>query len=227
MIINARRLMLIAPAFLCVASLVAQDLSSYRKFAFGADLAAVAKETGLKPANATTICQRPALIQDLEWRPNSALSVEQPERNSAKEVAFRFYNGTLARVAVTYERAATEGLTVEDMIDSVSSNYGPATKSSEEMIFPSIYREKVKVLGRWENAEYSFSLIQSLYPLTFGLVGISKHLDALANAATEQAKVIEAKGYPQKESARRDREEAESRAELEKMRLANKSGFKP
>jgi hypothetical protein len=226
---NARRFALtFASTVLCLAALPAQDLSGYRKFAFGADLSAVVKETGLKPSDVTTICQRPAVVQLLEWRPNSGLGATLPsERNSAKEVAFRFTDGALARVAVTYDRSSTEGLTVADMIEAISLNYGPATKTSEEMTFPSIYQEKVKVLARWEDSQYSFSLIQSLYPLTFGLVGVSKRLDALATTATEQAKAIEAREAPQKEVARREREDAESQLALEKIRQANKSGFKP
>jgi hypothetical protein len=47
----------------------AQDLSRYRAFALGASVAAVSAQTGVASSEATVLHQRPALLQDLEWRP--------------------------------------------------------------------------------------------------------------------------------------------------------------
>jgi hypothetical protein len=53
------------------ASLIrAQDLSSHRAFQSGMKLSAVAKKAGMNMAEAKTLHQRPALIQDL-WRQRS------------------------------------------------------------------------------------------------------------------------------------------------------------
>jgi hypothetical protein len=48
--------------------LYAQDLSTYREFQLGTSLPAVAKQVRMKPAEAKTTHQRPALIQELEWQ---------------------------------------------------------------------------------------------------------------------------------------------------------------
>ncbi len=225
---NVRRLLLsIASVVLFVTAIPAQDLSSYRKFAFGADLAVIAKQTGLRPAEAQTICQRPQLIQSLDWQPRSTSNPSPAELKSVKGVLFRFYNGALSSVAITYDRDSTAGMTVGDMIDAISVNYGTPTKPAEEVFFPSIYAETLKVLARWEDSEYSFRLVQSSYPAVFGLLGTSKSLDALASAALTQAKAIDAKEAPQKEIDRRQREEEASRLELEKLRQVNKIGFRP
>lgn len=224
---KARSLTLVIAGTLLCATLQAQDLSGYRKFAFGADLPSIAKQAGLNPADAKTIYARPILIQDLDWQPRSSFTALPAELKSIKEVVFRFYDGALSGLSVTYDRDSTEGMTVEDMIEAVSVNFGTATKPVEEIIFPSIYAESVKVLARWEDAQYAFRLVRSSYPPTFGLVGISKRLDALTTAAIVQAKVIEVREAPQKEIERRRREEAASRVELEKVRLLNKSGFRP
>jgi hypothetical protein len=221
------RLAVVASTLLFVASVHAQDLSGYHKFTFGADVSAIAKQAGLKPADAKTIYQQPAMLQDLEWRPKSTHGPAPIEAASVKDVVFSFYNGGLSRIAITYDRDSTEGMTADDVIDAVSSTYGPAAKPAEEMLFPSFYAETVKVLARWEDAQYSFSLVRSSYPLTFALVGISKRLDALAVDATTQAKIVEAKEAPQKEIDRRTREEAASRTQQEKSRQANKAGFRP
>ena len=47
----------------------AGDLSKYRNFQLGTDLSTVAKQTGVNPSEAKVIHRRPALIQELEWRP--------------------------------------------------------------------------------------------------------------------------------------------------------------
>jgi hypothetical protein len=225
---NARRLVLsIACIALFAAALPAQDLSGYRKFAFGADLPAIAKQAGMRPADAQTICQRPQLIQDLEWQPRSAAVLASPDLKSVKQVLFRFYEGTLSSMAITYDRDSTEGLTVDDMIEAISVNYGTATRPVEEVVFPSIYGETVKVLARWEDSKSSFRLVRSTYPPVFALLGTSKSLEPLTAAALAAAKAIDIKEAPQKEIAHRQQEDEAARLELEKVRQANKLGFRP
>ena len=52
--------------------LPAQDAFRYREFQLGSDLASVAKLTGTPPSGARVIHARPAVMQDLEWRPRLA-----------------------------------------------------------------------------------------------------------------------------------------------------------
>ena len=54
---------------LTITSAAAGDLSSYRAFHLGMDLQAVEKQAEMKTSEAKMIHQRPAVIQDLEWRP--------------------------------------------------------------------------------------------------------------------------------------------------------------
>jgi len=56
-------------AALSVPLLLAADLSSYRNFQLGMNLLAVEKQADIKPSEAKTVHQRPAMLQDLEWRP--------------------------------------------------------------------------------------------------------------------------------------------------------------
>src|SRR5712692_3960831 len=107
------------------ATLVA-DLSQYRGFRFGADLSTVAEHAGANPSQAKVIHRRPALIQELAWRPQPLGSSSQTE--SAKEVVFSFYDGELFRIVVDYDRYETEGLTADDFVDAISATYGPAAK---------------------------------------------------------------------------------------------------
>jgi len=48
----------------------AQSVAQYRNFVLGSDVATVAALTDVSASEAKTIHQRPALLQDLEWRPS-------------------------------------------------------------------------------------------------------------------------------------------------------------
>jgi hypothetical protein len=50
------------------AVVLAEDLSRYRRFQLGTELATVAERTGVSPAQIKVIHPRPVLIQELEWR---------------------------------------------------------------------------------------------------------------------------------------------------------------
>ena len=93
------------------------DLSKYRNFQLGTDLPTVAKQVGVNPSQAKVIHRRPVLIQELEWRPQPLGSFSKTE--SAQEVVFSFYEGELFRVAISYDRYATEGLTADDFIEAI------------------------------------------------------------------------------------------------------------
>jgi hypothetical protein len=177
-------------------------------------------------ADAKTIHRRPALIQELEWRIRPSLDGSSPQTDSVKTIVFSFYDDQLFRMAVSYNRDRTEGLTDQDMIESISTKYGIATRPAAKTItFSSsqIYNDNEKVIACWEDAQYSFNLFRSSYEPTFGMVAFSKRLDALARAA-----VASAIRKDEQEAPGRLKQEAEqSRIAQEKARVSNKSVFRP
>jgi hypothetical protein len=206
-----------------------RDLSRYREFQFGMDLLAVAKRADVEPSEARVVHQRPALIQELEWRPQRALGPSS-EADPVKEVLFSFYNGELFRVLVNYDQSKTEGLTDEDMVEAISAQYGIATKPTAKIILFSsfhIYNDSEKVIARWEDTQYSFNLFRSSYQPTFGLLVFSKRLDRSAVAAIAEAIRLDDQEAPQREIERQRKQEEESRAAQEKARPANKGNFRP
>jgi len=209
-------------------SIDAQSLSSYREFKFGMDLVAIAKLADMKPVDAKVIHQRPAVIQELTWQPRLYLS-STPQADSVRSILFSFYNGELYRILVSYDRYRTEGLTTNDMVEAISTRYGKATKPTTEVTFSSsqVYNDSEAVLARWENSQYSFSLFRSSYQPTFGVVGYSKPLDALAQTAIAEAIRLDEQEAPQLESERQKEQDAKDRAGKEKARLANKPNFRP
>ena len=216
-------------AALAATSLTAGDLSKYREFQFGMNLATLTKQAHLAPSDAKTVHSRPAVIQELEWEPRR-LANAAPDTDSVDGILFSLYNNELSRMVVSYNRARTEGLTAEDMIDAISAIYGTAAKPDAEIVFPSIYNETVKVIARWEDSEYSLNLVRlarSSYQPKFGMVLSSKRLDTLAQSAAVEAIRMDEQEAPQRAIERQKREEEQNRAEQEKARPANKAGFRP
>ena len=204
----------------------AEGLSKYRDFQLGADLPTIAKLTGASPSQAKLIHSRPALVQELEWRPQSLGASSKAE--SAEGVIFSFYNGTLFRIAIKYDRYATEGLTAEDFVEAISAMYGtpvklpPPVKPEKDS-----YGDQEEAVVRWEDPQYRFDLLRSSYGPTYTLVGILKSLELPVRAANVEAKRLDDLEAPQREAARAAAEQNAKAAALEKARLINKAKFRP
>ena len=207
-----------------------QDLSRYRQFQFGMNLPAVAKKTGMKRSEARTLHERPAVIQELEWRPTYFLASPPLQTDPVEDILFSFYKGQLSRIVVNYDRDKTEGLTNEEMIEAILAKYGTATKPTTKTIqFSSsqVYNDSEKVLACWEDGQYSFNLFRSSYGSAFGMMAYSKRLDAQARTAVAESIRLDAQEAPQREIERQKEQDAKDRAGEEKARLANKPNFRP
>ncbi len=207
----------------------AQDLSQYRQFQLGMDLPAAVEKADMEPSQARLVHQRPALIQELEWRPQRSKTAAL-ETDPTYETLFSFCNGQLYRIVVSYDRDRTEGLTEKDLIDGISAQYGvPSMPATTIISSPSsqVYGDSEKVIARWEDPQYSINLFRFTYKSTFGLLIFSKRLDVLAQAAIVEAVRLNEKEKPQREIDRKNREEEEKRASGQKARPANKAGFRP
>ena len=89
-----------------------QGLAQYRNFALGSDLAAVSTLAGVASSEAKLIHQRPAVLQDLEWRPSRwNVGSTSASTDPVEQVVFSFYNNQLFRVVVDYGHDRTEGMT--------------------------------------------------------------------------------------------------------------------
>ena len=201
------------------------DLSRYRNIHFGADLPTVANATGAAASEAKTIHRRPALIQELEWRPQPLGASRQAE--SVQTVVFRFCGGELFGIRVNYDRYETEGLTADDVIDAISVGYGIAEKPAASTVTPDRAGDPDEVVARWQDLQYSFELTRSSYSPTFTLVGVQKKLQATALVAITEAKRLDDQEAPQREAARMAGEKEIEQANLDKSRLLNRPKFRP
>ena len=207
----------------------AQDLSRYRDLAFGNTVAAVRTVTHASIGEVKAIHQRPALIQELSWRPQYTASRPTAEVEAAREIVFRFYNDQLSSIAVLYDARLVEGMTNQDVIAAVSSLYGSA-------VLPTATRGTSKgygslsgstALAHWSNVDYEFTLMREEYPATFRLVGVSKRLDALARSAEMEAVRLDKAEAPKREAERIVADAERRKAAEETTRATNKGGFRP
>ena len=195
--------LMIIVILLSTSQIHAQDLSMYRNFSFGMTLADISKHIDKKPSDATVIHERPALIEELTWLPIQPYDLSRPAE-PVDQILFSFYNGALYRMLVTYEDSATKGLTDEDMIRAVSAKYGVATRPVAAVVnFPMnpSYKATEKVIGRWEDPQYSVNLFRS-YGDTFALVMFTKQLDTQAGISIAESVKLEQQDAPLKEAAR-------------------------
>jgi len=207
-------------------AVLAEDLSRYRAFQLGTDLASVAKLTGASDTQIQIVFRRPALIQEITWRPRPLGASSIPE--SVQEVVFTFYNGDLFHIVVNYDRYETEGMTANDMVEAMSATYGSAAKlMALAPITPGRSGDPEEVLAQWQDSQYRFDLMRSSYGPTFRLVGVLKKLEAPAQAAAVEASRLDTQEAPERDAARAASEAQQAQAKLDKARLVNKPKFRP
>jgi hypothetical protein len=202
----------------------AQDLSKYRAFSFGMSPAAVLKQTDMKMADVKVIHQQPALIQELTWW-LPMLPGTSYQADSVREILFTFYNGELYKMSATYDRSAIEGLTAEDLEESITAKYGPPVKppTSVDVAKTKPQGPEEKVIAHWEDAQYSISLTRSYLANGFTLLMYSVKTNAAADEATAKAIKREEQEGPQKEAERQKKEDEE----LAVARQKNLQSFQP
>lgn len=228
-----RTLAFIALAFIAsTQSVSGDDRPRYRGFHLGADLASVSALTGVAVSEAKIVHTRPAMMQELEWRPRYALTGGVPTQpEPVQQMVFSFFNDQLFKVVVDYDQERIAGMTDADLIEAISTEYGaPLLKVTQnkprtvESQFDEIAGPPV---AQWGNADYSVVLNRSSYAAGFRLVVTSTRLDGLARTAGAQARRLDEREAPQREIARKKKEAEDSRTFQEKARLPNKAAFRP
>jgi hypothetical protein len=208
----------------------AQDLSRYRNFELGSRLSSVVTMSGARPADVKVVHRRPAMIQELVWRPPYVSTSTRVAADPVRDIVFTFYNDRLFRIVITYQRDRTEGLTNEDLIDALSVTYGvpviPSARQGGPASSPGHVDERTTV-AQWEDADHSLTLSRGTFPMLFRLGLVSRSLDDLAEAAAIEAIRLDDSEAPAREADRLQTEIADARAAQEKARLANKAAFRP
>jgi hypothetical protein len=216
-------------AVLSISSIRAQDLSKYRAFELGMSLSKVAEQAGVDAAQAKLVHERPAVIQELEWRPGT--SVGSPSSTDpVNEILFGFYNNQLYRIVIKYDQDKTDGLSDQDLIEGISAKYGKPTMPDATIISSSSaqkYEDSEKVIARWEDSACSLNLFRSSYRSSYGMIVFSKRLDILAKTSIAESIRLNELEAPQREIERQRKQDEEKRAAGQKVRPVNKANFQP
>ena len=224
-----RRVTLVATLLVASWPVGAADLGSYREFTIGASTADVIARTGAAERDVKTLHERPALLQELSWRPRYMIGRNFGDRDSVATIVFSFIDNQLFRMAIDYERSRTEGLTKEDMITSLSAMYGPRSTqpapTASRPTFDSL--DTPTLIATWRQSDATLTLSQSAYGGGFSLTITSIALEALARKAQATAVTMDAREAPAREAARVKEQADAARAAAEKTRTTNKDRFKP
>src|SRR5260370_28626680 len=78
----------------------AQDLSKYRHFTIGMSMTRVLERTGQKMADVKLIHGRPALVQELNWRPPNLPGISY-QSDAVEQILFSFYNAAPCKLHLT------------------------------------------------------------------------------------------------------------------------------
>lgn len=216
-------------AFVCGAHpLFAQELSRYRGYALESSVGAVVALTGARESAVETDHERPAKVQQLEWR-TPYVSGGAPA-DPVRSLQFAFYDDQLYQIVVTYDRDRMEGLTNDDIKASISETYGASsalrTRAARTDLPPGVSGDNT-IVAQWENAASLLTLTRGIYSPELQLVLISKALNARARAAIAQALRLDAQEAPQRELDQRRKDAAAARVAVEKARVTNKAAFRP
>jgi len=212
---------------LSVGGLSAADLSQYREFRLGMDLQSVARLVKSEPSQAKVLHRKPALLQEMEWRPQF-LSANSSQSDPVRAGVFSFYDGALYRALITYNEAKTEGLTPEDLTAALAAVYGPATPAAAAIMVASEgIQENASVLAQWEDADSLLRLIRISYRGRIALLLTGKRLASMAEQATLEANRMDQQEAPQRDAARQKQQAEDELIAAAKARVINKPNFRP
>jgi hypothetical protein len=208
-----------------------QAPARYRNFELGMNVGAVSALTGVDATEVKTIHERPAVLQDLEWRlaqwlaGSSAVSTDP-----VVQIVFSFVNDHLFRVVVDYDPDKTEGMTAADMVEALSTVYGASLKRTPgpARVASRVEAESGSPLARWGDASYTAVMYRTAsYRGGFRLILTDSALDTIARKAALQAVRLDEQEAPRREVARLKKEKADTHTAAEKARIANKKVFRP
>ena len=202
-------------------ALAAQDFSRYRDFELGSRLSAVVTMSGARAADVKVVHRRPAMIQELEWRPPYAHSASE-SADPVRHIVFSFCDDALYQVLVSYDPSRTDGLSNGDVIGALTVAYGipvPASARNRPLEAPA----DTVVLAQWDRAGSSLTLLRRVYQPDFELLLTSKVLATRARGAIRAAERL----APARERDRLKTESEAASAARDKTRTTNKAAFRP
>jgi len=223
---NSPRILVIAAVLVFATQLgSAQDLSRYRGYVLESSVESVVAASGMRAPDIKTLHQRPAKIQELQWRSpyaSSGAALADPVRG----VVFTFCDDALYQVIVNYDRDRTNGLTSSEIVESLTALYGEPVLRTARNRPPAALPDGV-VVAQWDSPTSSLSLLRDVYSTEFQLVLVSKTLSTRARNAIREAGRLDAIEAPRRELEERKKEVADAADARSKTRTTNRAAFRP
>lgn len=207
----------------------AADQLQYREYALGATLAAVADASGTPVTEAKTLHERPARVQELRWRA-PYVAADAVGADPVRDMVFTFCDDQLYQVVVTYERTRVEGLTDNDVIESLSTLYGPPApprRKPRSGPYDADDSTDSVTVARWEGTDSSLVLLRGTFSQGLQLRLTSNAMAARARTVIASAIRLDASEAPQRELAEQQKRAAAASAGEAKARALNKATFRP
>jgi hypothetical protein len=230
--LNVRTVVMCAIGITWAGSLNGQSPSQYRTFELGRDLASVSRAAGLAESEVMTLHLRPAVLQEIVWRPSRWIGGSAAMSNDPVErITFSFYNDQLFRIVVDYARERTEGMTAADMVEAMSLVYRtalPRSARAAQRTVSDIETDSGTPIARWGDAQHAVVLYETpAYGNPFRLVVKSAAVEDAARKAAIEARRLDAQEAPLREIAREKQERDDRDAAAAKARDTNKGAFRP
>lgn len=202
-------------------------LAHYRGVTIGDSLQVVVDRLQIIATDIKVVHERPSLVQEITWRPRLFVSGTTLDPDPLMEMVLTFHAGKLARIVVAYDRDKTQGMTNADLHEALSGVYGVSTILATPVQRPTSASADRQTFGRWEDGETLMLLWREQYPMRVGLTITSITADALLQDAIRSGARVTADEAPARNQARAAAEAAVIAARNEKIRLENKTKFKP
>ena len=163
------------------------------------------------------------------WRPQRYVSGAAVDLDPIDEMILTFHLGRLARIAGSYDRNRTEGLTDTDLTDAFTGVYGPPMlpSTSSHTPTPNAKPAAASVIGLWGDAQTLVTLWREGYRQQLRFTIATLVADAAMREALADGVALAASEAPGKELDRRTVDAAALQARAEKIRSDNKASFKP
>ena len=199
--------------------------SRYRGVSIGDSVSVVVAALHMTTDDVAILHARPAMIQQLTWRPNQSFTGRTGAPEALAEMVLTFHLGRLARVVATYDRDRTDGLTNADLRDSFTTIYG----ASMLVPTPGGIRSSgdPEIIGQWGDGETLVVLLREAFPRRITVTVSSVAADRLLQDALASGARLDATEAPTRDMVRRLSDEQTRRQRDEQSRLDNKSAFKP
>jgi hypothetical protein len=209
------------------ALLPGSDLSTYRGLRLGTSVADAARHTGQDVAAVRVVHTRPALIEELEWRPGYEVKHDSRNPDPVRAHILCFFKGRLFRIVTNYDAWKIEGMTAADLTEAISRTYGVPSAPGGQIPYESNFGSAATVIARWQDEEYSADLVRSPDEVTYALVVASKQMDSAARAAIAEARRLDQAEAPERALEQKRKHESAERLMREKSRATNMPNFRP